>query len=111
MRFSVRLAGASVFAGALAGCASGGGPLSADLPGGEGSAAVNEYIIGPGDRVQVFVWRNDDISVTVPVRPDGRISTPLVEDMQAVGKTPTQLARDIEAVLSAFVRMPQVNVI
>jgi polysaccharide export outer membrane protein len=77
----------------------------------EEDAAVNEYIIGPGDRIQVFVWRNEDISVTVPVRPDGKISTPLVEDMQAVGKTPTQLARDIEGVLQEFVRMPQVNVI
>ena len=94
----------------LIGCA-GGGPAVDDLPGGGASPAVNEYIIGPGDRINVFVWRNEDISVTVPVRPDGKISTPLVEDMQAVGKTPTQLARDIEAVLSEFVRTPQVNVI
>jgi polysaccharide biosynthesis/export protein len=59
----------------------------------------------------VFVWRNPELSVTVPVRPDGRISTPLDEDMAAVGKTPTQLARDIEKVLSEYVRSPQVNVI
>jgi len=70
-----------------------------------------EYLIGPGDTLQVFVWRNPELSVTVPVRPDGRISTPLVEDMAAVGKTPTQLARDIEKVLSEYVRSPQVNVI
>ena len=96
--------------GSLAGCA-GGGPAVSDLPGGAAAPGVNEYIIGPGDRINVFVWRNEDISVTVPVRPDGKISTPLVEDMQAVGKTPTQLARDIETVLSEFVRTPQVNVI
>jgi polysaccharide biosynthesis/export protein len=70
-----------------------------------------EYIIGPGDTLQVFVWRNPDLTVTVPVRPDGKISTPLVEDMPAVGKTPTQLARDIEKVLAEYVRSPEVNII
>ncbi len=69
------------------------------------------YIIGPGDVLQIFVWRSPELSVSVPVRPDGRISTPLVEDMGAVGKTPTQLARDIEKVLSEYVRTPLVNVI
>jgi polysaccharide biosynthesis/export protein len=81
-------------------------------PAGPGAAAsAPEYLIGPGDTVQVFVWRNPELTVTVPVRPDGKISTPLVEDMPAVGKTPTQLARDIEKVLSEYVRSPQVNVI
>jgi polysaccharide biosynthesis/export protein len=75
------------------------------------ATASAEYLIGPGDTLQVFVWRNPELSVSVPVRPDGRISTPLVEDMTAVGKTPTQLARDIEKVLSEYVRSPQVNVI
>lgn len=74
-----------------------------------GSSA--EYKIGPGDTLQVFVWRNPDLSVTVPVRPDGKISTPLVEDMPAVGKTPTQLARDVEKVLAEYVRSPEVNII
>ena len=69
------------------------------------------YIVGPGDSLQVFVWRNAELSSTVPVRPDGKISTPLVEDMVAVGKTPTQLARDIEKVLGEYVKSPQVNVI
>jgi polysaccharide export outer membrane protein len=69
------------------------------------------YIIGPGDTLQIFVWRNQELSTSVPVRPDGRISTPLVEDMVAVGKTPSQLARDIEKVLAEYVRSPQVNVI
>ena len=69
------------------------------------------YVIGPGDTLQVFVWRNPELTTTIPVRPDGKISTPLVEDMIAVGKTPTELARDIETVLGEFVRSPQVNVI
>lgn len=69
------------------------------------------YIIGPGDVVQIFVWRNPELSVQVPVRPDGKISTPLVEDMVAVGKTPSQLAREIEKVLAEYIRSPSVNVI
>lgn len=71
----------------------------------------DDYIIGPGDSLQIFVWRNPELSVTVPVRPDGKISTPLVENMVAVGKSPSVLARDIEAILGEFVRTPQVNVI
>ena len=74
-------------------------------------AADNDYIIGPGDTLEVFVWRNQELSVTVPVRPDGKISTPLVEDMVAVGKTSPQLARDMEKVLSEYVRSPKVNII
>jgi polysaccharide export outer membrane protein len=91
------------------------------VPGNPGGPAVpptspaavvaDDYIIGPGDSLQVFVWRNPELSVTVPVRPDGKISTPLVENMVAIGKSPSQLARDIEAVLSEFVRAPQVNII
>jgi polysaccharide biosynthesis/export protein len=73
--------------------------------------ASSKYIIGPGDTIQIFVWRNPELSLSVPVRPDGKISTPLVEDMVAVGKTPTQLARDIEGVLVEYIRSPQVNVI
>ncbi len=74
-------------------------------------AASNDYIIGPGDTLEVFVWRNQELSVTVPVRPDGKISTPLVENMVAVGKTAPQLARDLEGVLSEYVRQPKVNII
>jgi polysaccharide export outer membrane protein len=70
-----------------------------------------DYIIGPGDALQIFVWRNPELTATIPVRPDGRISTPLVEDMVAVGKTPSALARDIETVLGEYVKSPQVNVI
>jgi polysaccharide export outer membrane protein len=70
-----------------------------------------DYIIGPGDTLQIFVWRNPELGATVPVRPDGKISTPLVEDMVAVNKNPSALARDIEKVLAEYVRSPQVNVI
>jgi polysaccharide export outer membrane protein len=75
-----------------------------------GSSAA-EYLIGPGDTLQVFVWGQPDLSVTVPVRPDGRVSTPLIEDLEAVGKTPTELGREMERVLSEYIRSPQVNVI
>jgi polysaccharide export outer membrane protein len=70
-----------------------------------------DYQIGPGDTLNVFVWREESLSRTVPVRPDGLISTPLVEDMAAVGKTPSELARDIEEVLSEYLRSPKVTVI
>jgi len=70
-----------------------------------------DYIIGPGDTIQVFVWRNPELSVSVPVRPDGKVSTPLIEDLVAVGKTPSELARDMEAKLAEYIRSPQVNVI
>jgi len=70
-----------------------------------------DYVIGPGDTLNVFVWRNPELTVVVPVRPDGKVSTPLVEDMVAVGKTPAQLARDIETVLAEYVKQPQVNII
>src|SRR5450631_37744 len=75
-------------------------------------AAVSpDYLIGPGDSLHIFVFQNDELSVTVPVRPDGKISTPLVEDMVAVGKTPSQLARDIEKSLTEYVKSPKVNVV
>lgn len=70
-----------------------------------------DYKIGPGDVLQVFVWRNPELSVTVPVRPDGKISTPLVDDMVAIGKTPSQLARAVEAMLSIYVLTPKVSII
>jgi polysaccharide export outer membrane protein len=72
---------------------------------------TTDYIIGAGDSLEIFVWRNPEVSTTVLVRPDGRISTPLVEDMTAAGKTPTRLARDMETVLSEYLVSPTVNVI
>jgi len=74
------------------------------------SVVGEDYIIGPGDTVQVYVWQNPELTISVPVRGDGKITTPLVEDMVAVGKSPTRLARDIEVVLAEYVRTPQVNV-
>jgi polysaccharide export outer membrane protein len=78
-----------------------------------GTAVANEaeYAIGPGDSLQIFVWDHEDLSTSVQVRPDGRISTPLVEDLQAAGQTPTQLARAIEEVLKEYIRTPVVTVI
>ena len=70
-----------------------------------------DYIIGPGDNVNIFVWRNPELSTTVPVRPDGKITTPLVEDVPAAGKTPTKLARDMEKALGTYVKNPVVTVI
>ena len=70
-----------------------------------------DYRIGPGDTLKVYVFQNDELSATVPVRPDGKISTPLVEDMVAVGKSPSQLARDIEKSLAEYVKSPKVNVV
>jgi polysaccharide export outer membrane protein len=76
-----------------------------------GDVVQANYQIGPGDILDIFVWRNPEISTSVPVRPDGKISTPLVEDMVAVGKTPSQLARDMESVLARYIKAPSVNVI
>jgi polysaccharide export outer membrane protein len=70
-----------------------------------------DYRIGPGDTLKVYVFQNEELSATVPVRPDGKISTPLVEDMVAVGKSPTQLARDIEKALGEYVKSPKVNIV
>jgi len=70
-----------------------------------------EYIIGPGDELNIFVWGNQELTVTVPVRPDGKITTRLVEDIEASGKTPTQLARDVEAAYSEYVKNAVVTVI
>ena len=73
--------------------------------------ASPEYAIAPLDMVQIFVWQAPDLSVTVPVRPDGRITIPLVEDLQAAGKTPTLLARDIEKALRPYVQEPKASVV
>ena len=74
-------------------------------------ASAYTYIIGAGDSVNIIVWRNPELSMTVPVRPDGKVSAPLVEEVVAQGKTPVQLARDIERVLATYVRDPIVTVL
>ncbi|MEQ1929248.1 MAG: XrtA/PEP-CTERM system exopolysaccharide export protein [Parvularculaceae bacterium] len=73
-------------------------------------ANAPDYIIGPNDNLEVFVWRAPELSTKVTVRPDGRISTPLVEDMVAAGKTPTKLGKDLEKALLQYVKTPQVTV-
>ena len=70
-----------------------------------------KYLIGPLDTLNIIVWRNPELSLTVPVRPDGRISTPLVEDLMAQDRNPTELARDIEKALSKYTRDPVVTVV
>src|SRR5450755_1537302 len=92
----------------LGGCAPSGpsAPPVAASP----SEAAN-YIIGPGDQLEVSVWRSPELSTHVPVRPDGRISTPLVEDIVAAGRTPAELGREIESRLKKFVSDPIVTVI
>lgn len=72
---------------------------------------VTEYRIGPSDMLNVSIWRNPDLSAQVPVRPDGRISLPLVGDIEARGRTPEGLAEAIEARLDEFIRQPKVSVI
>ena len=115
----VALAGAATSAAAPAATPAAASPALPAVPGSAAAAPASaaagvdadRYVIGPGDTLQVFVWRNPELTATVPVLPDGRISTPLVESIQATGKTPSQLARDVEAVLAEFVRSPKVNII
>ncbi|PIV92328.1 MAG: sugar ABC transporter substrate-binding protein [Gallionellales bacterium CG_4_10_14_3_um_filter_54_96] len=90
----------------LVGCA--GQPLSNGVT---GSAPHHEYLIGPGDSLNISVWRNPEASMSVPVRPDGKITIPLVEDMPAAGKSSSQLARDIEKTLSKYILDPIVTII
>ncbi len=91
----------------LAGCATSTNPP----PSADAQLPSHDYLIGPGDSVNITVWRNPEVSQTVPVRPDGKITTPLVEDLPASGKTATQLARDIEKVLGKYIQQPVVTVI
>ncbi len=96
----------------LAGCAANRAPENPELPTASWDAKYStKYKIGPGDSVNIFVWRNPDISTSVPVRPDGFLTAPLMEDVPAAGKTPTELARDLEKVLSTYLREPLVTVI
>jgi polysaccharide biosynthesis/export protein len=100
-----------VLAFSLAACASGGAAVEDSKQQPAAPEQQGEYRIGPGDQLSVFVFNQPDLTMAVPVRPDGLISTPLVEDMQAAGKTPSQLARDMEKKLAEFIRSPSVNVI
>jgi len=93
---------------ALAGCAS---KPPAPSAAAMAQAVPADYLIGPGDAVNIIVWRNPEVSMSVPVRPDGKITTPLVEDLPAAGKTSTELARDIEKALAKFIQQPVVTVV
>ena len=109
-----RLAVLGLAAAVLAGCSIvGGGEQLAAAPSSpsEAANASPDYLIGPLDQLEIFVWRADELSTNVTVRPDGRISTPLVEDMVAAGKTPSELARDLETSLRQYVKTPEVTVI
>ncbi len=111
--YSKGLLGVSLIAVALAGCSRGASgpqlPAASFVALQEGPG--EEYIIGPLDQLTVFVWRNPELGAKVQVRPDGRITTPLIADMPAVGKTPTMLAQDIKLQLSEYIREPLVSVI
>eukprot|EP00697_Spironema_sp_BW2_P004748 gnl/Spiro4/16434_TR8832_c0_g1_i1.p1 gnl/Spiro4/16434_TR8832_c0_g1~~gnl/Spiro4/16434_TR8832_c0_g1_i1.p1 ORF type:complete len:208 (+),score=17.50 gnl/Spiro4/16434_TR8832_c0_g1_i1:811-1434(+) len=76
-----------------------------------GSVVTNDYVIGPFDQIQVFVWRSPELSATVRVRPDGRISVPLIDDLVVAGKTPSEVGHEIEQKLSSFVKDAVVTVI
>lgn len=91
----------------LGGCST--APIASGAP--AATPPVEHYIIGPGDSLQVFVRDNPNLTTTVPVRPDGRISIPLVQSIMAAGKTPEKLAGDVEKALSRYVRAPLVTVI
>jgi len=99
----VGMLGAAIF-----GCATGNSIPSA--PATAASSSYN-YLIGPGDTVNIVVWRNPELSMSVPVRPDGKMTAPLVEDLPALGKDATTLARDIEKELGKYIRDPVVTVI
>ena len=97
----------SALAGLLAACSS---PGDAPSRIAVGTAVTKDYVIGPGDQLQVFVWRSPELSAMVRVRPDGRISVPLIDDLEVEGKTPSVVGRDIEQKLSSFVKDAVVTV-
>lgn len=98
---------------ALSACASNSGLPT--LPPAQFQSATDgpgaEYVVGPLDSLSIFVWRNPELSTSVTVRPDGRFTTPLIEDMVATGKTPSALAREIEQKLATYIQEPIVSVI
>lgn len=112
LRLPVRRPGLLAMALAAAVLASGCGSFSAHPPAPATSGAADySYVIGAGDTLSIVVWRNPELSTTVPVRPDGKLTTPLVEELVAQGKTSSQVAREIEKKLSAYVRDPVVTVV
>ncbi|MGA8552442.1 MAG: XrtA/PEP-CTERM system exopolysaccharide export protein [Stellaceae bacterium] len=106
-RTLLRAAG-TLIALVIVGC-HGGPPLPPAPP--ASALPSSEYVIGPGDKLNIFVWRNPELSVTVEVRPDGRLSIPLVNDVVAIGKTPTRLGQELEQRLAKYIKEPVVTVI
>lgn len=109
---ALRLCLAGLLAAGLllsAGCAS--GPTLPPAPASASTADSYSYLIGAGDTLNIIVWRNPELSMAVPVRPDGKVAAPLVDEIVAQGKTSTQLARDIETQLGKYVRDPVVTVL
>jgi polysaccharide export outer membrane protein len=90
----------------LAGCATANAPVAEPRP-----RTDTPYLVGAGDTLNVLVWRSPELSMAIPVRPDGKITTPLVEDLQASGKSTTQIAREIEQALSRYIQNPVVTVV
>jgi polysaccharide export outer membrane protein len=90
-----------------------GGCASSNLPLAPTRAAVPDYkyVIGPGDLLNIIVWRNPELSLSVPVRPDGRLTAPLIEDLVAMGRNPSDLAREIEKRLTRYIQDPVVTVV
>jgi polysaccharide export outer membrane protein len=102
-----RRAGAILLIAGVGACAGTSYPPAPD----KAASPDYNYLIGPLDTLQILVWRNQELTLSVPVRPDGKVSVPLVEDLPALGKNPTQLARDIEKAMGKFIRDPVVTVI
>jgi polysaccharide export outer membrane protein len=105
-KYAIRVLALMVMVSLLASCATKYPPAPAAA-----TSPDYRYLIGPLDTVNVIVWRNPELSMAVPVRPDGRITTPLVEDTPALGRNPTELARDLEQALGKYIRDPVVTVI
>lgn len=113
--FSIAIKTASSWAtlGVLVGLLSACAGFSTTYPPAPAAAAAPDYnyIVGAGDALNIIVWRNPELSMVVPVRPDGKVSMPLVDELVAQGKTPVELARDVEKVLSKLVRDPVVTIV
>ena len=94
----------------MSGCANMSAPTYPAAPATAATAGYN-YIVGPGDSLNIIVWRNPELSMSVPVRPDGKLTTPLVDELVVQGKTSVEIARDVEKALAKYVRDPVVTVI
>lgn len=108
IRNALRWVGLGLLVSFLSACASNSGYPPAPAI---ASTTDYSYLVGPGDTLNIIVWRNQELSLTVPVRPDGKVSTPLVDELVAQGKTTSEIARDVEKALGKFVRDPVVTVI